>query len=97
MDIEFRSRRLRVRYEESAEAIRAWGPEVGRRYVQRIDALHAADRVQDLYEIRALDFHRLTGDRDGQFALRLTGQMRLILTVEHDRLVIVEEVVDYHG
>lgn len=96
MDVEFRSRRLRQRYERSADAIRAWGPDVGRRYIQRVEALFAAERIQDLYQIRAFDLHPLTGDRDGQFAIRLTGQMRLIVTAESDRRVTVEEVVDYH-
>ena len=44
----------------------------------------------------AVDLHPLTGDRDGQYAMRLTGQMRLILTIDGDRHVTVEEVVDYH-
>lgn len=96
MEVEFRSRRLRQRYERSGDAIRAWGPDVGRRYVLRIETLRAADRMRDLYELRALDLHPLTGDRAGQFAIRLTGQMRLILTTDGDRRVIIEEVVDYH-
>ena len=97
MDVEFRSRRLQRRYERSAEAIRAWGPDVGRRYVQRVNALFAAERVEDLYAVRAFDLHPLTGDRAGQIAMRLTGQVRLILTFPDERTVIVEEVVDYHG
>lgn len=59
--------------------------------------LFRTDRVSDLYRLRALDFHPLSGDRAGQHALRLTGQMRLILIVEDETTVIVEEVVDYHA
>lgn len=62
----------------------------------RINALRAAERMQDLFGLRALDLHPLTGDRGGQYAVRLTGRMRLILTTDGDRRVIVEEVVDYH-
>ena len=57
----------------------------------------AADSVQDLYALRWLDFHPLRGDRAGHHALRLTGQVRLIVTVHDGRTVTVEEVVDYHG
>lgn len=96
MEVQFRSRRLRQRYERSADAIRAWGPDVGRRYIQRVEALFAAERIHDLYQVRAFDLHPLAGDRDGQFAIRLTGQMRLIVTTDGDRHVTVEEVVDYH-
>jgi plasmid maintenance system killer protein len=55
------------------------------------------DRLDDLHLIRALDFHPLTGDRDGQYSVRLTGRMRLILERDGDRSVSVVEVVDYHG
>lgn len=97
MNVEFRSRRMRQRYERSDAAVRAWGSDVGRRYVQRVGALFAAESVQDLFEARAFDLHPLTGNRDGQHAMRLTGQMRLILIFVGDRYVTVEEVVDYHG
>ena len=97
MEVRFRTRSLHRRYERSAEAIRAWGPDVGRRYVQRVTALVAAERVSDLYTVRAFDFHPLSGDRQGQHAMRLTGQMRLIVTVEGERAVIVDEVGDYHA
>ena len=76
--------------------MRQWGPVVGSRYIDRVQLLEAAERIEHLYDIRALDFHPLTGDRRGQHALRLTGQMRLILTIVDDRTVIVEEVRDYH-
>ncbi len=52
-------------------------------------------RFADLYGQRALGLHPLSRDRHGQFAMRLTGQMRLIFTVDEQTL-IVEEVVDYH-
>ncbi len=96
MEVEFRSRRLRARYEHAADAVRAWGPDVGRRYVQRVQALFAAEQMTDLFTFRAFDLHPLTGDRAGQYAMRLTGQMRLILTFSDGRSVMVEEVVDYH-
>ncbi len=97
LDVRFRTRRLQRCFEQSEDAARSWGPEVGRRYIQRVAALLAAERVSDLYNVRALDLRPLTGDRRGQYAIRLTGQMRVIITVEDERSVIIEEVVDYHG
>ena len=70
---------------------------VGERYILRIRQLIAAPDLQTLYALRALDFHPLTGDRAGQHALRLTGRMRLIVTIEDERTIRIEEVVDYHG
>ena len=96
MEIRFATRQLERRYALLTEAIRAWGPDVGRRYVARLNALRDASRLEDVYAMRQLDLHPLTGDRRGRHAIRLTGQMRLIVTIE-DEAFIVEEVVDYHG
>ncbi len=97
MEVRFRGRALQRRYERSAEAARAWGPEVGRRYVERVRILIGTERVADLYTFRALDLHPLTGERAGLHALRLTGQVRLVIRVDDERTVTVWEVVDYHG
>ena len=97
MEVRFRNRRLERCFEDEVEAYRAWGPVVGRRYVARVTGLTATDRVAELYGMNALGFHPLTGDRRGQYAIRLTGQMRLIISVQSDHVVTVEEVVDYHG
>ena len=97
MEVRFRHRKLQRCYERDIDAFRTWGPDVGRRYVARVTGLIATERVADLYGMSTLDFHPLTGDRRGQYAIRLTGQMRLIISVESDRVVTVEEVVDYHG
>ncbi len=70
---------------------------IGSRYIERVRLLQAAERVEHLYAFRALDLHPLIGDRRGQHAIRLTGQMRLILTIVDEWTVIVEEVRDYHG
>ena len=76
----------------SGDGVRSWG----QRYVQRINEIKDLDRVEQLHLIRSLDFRPLTGERAGQHAIRLTGQMRLILTVDDERTVSIVEVVDYH-
>lgn len=96
MELRFRSRKLQRCAERNAEAVREWGTVVGQRYILRVRQLIAAPDVATLYRIRALDFHPLTGDRASQHALRLTGRMRLIVTVEDERTIRIDEVVDYH-
>ncbi len=76
--------------------MREWGPVTGERYVDRVRTLRRVQSVQDLYRLVPLRFHALTGNRRGQYALRLTGQMRMIVTIEDERTLMVEEVVDYH-
>ncbi len=96
MEIRFRNRRLQRAFEQRNRAVREWGPIVGERYVDVVQALRRTERVELLYAIRPLNFHPLTSDRRGQHSLRLTGRMRLIVTVDDERAVTVEEVVDYH-
>jgi toxin HigB-1 len=96
MEVRFATRQLERRYRNRVEAIRAWGPVVGARYVERVGFLTRANSLADLYDARFLRFHTLVGDRAGQYALNLTGQMRLIVTVLAENAVLVEDVVDYH-
>jgi plasmid maintenance system killer protein len=65
--------------------------------VARIRTLRGAPSVASLYQIRSFDFHPLTGDRAEQYAIRLTGQMRLVVTFDGNGRAMIEEVVDYHG
>ncbi len=98
MEVHFRTRRLERCFERLDLAIREWGPEVGDRYVERVRAIQRARGLEYLYGFRALGLHPLRGDRRGQYALRLTGRMRLIIEQGDDPdTVIVVEVVDYHG
>ena len=97
MEVDFRTRRLERCAQHVAAAVRAWGPEVGPRYIERVQLLQEIPSLESLFSFRALGFHPLRGDRRGQFALRLTGRMRLIVErgpVEGS--VTVVEVVDYH-
>ena len=97
MDVRFRRRRLERCFERLDLATREWGPEVGPRYIERVRALYRARRFDLLFDFRALGLHPLRGDRRGQYALRLTGRMRLIIERGDDTdTVIVVEVVDYH-
>ena len=96
MNVSFRNRRLARCYADVRLAVREWGPDVGRRYVRRVDLLRAARSMEDLRMNRALDLHALRGNRAGRHALRLTGRMRLIVSFTETGAEI-EEVVDYHG
>ena len=98
MDVSFRTRGLKRCYERSRDAHREWGPDVGRKYVQRIDQLRSMPRFQDLRKLVSLRFHRLSGDREGEYALTLQGRWRLIVEPgESDDQVTVKEVTNHYG
>lgn len=97
MDVEFGNQKLRRQYESGKER-RKYPPEVGQRYVQRVNALYDAADWSAIESFRAFRAHRLTGDRDGQWALTLTGRWRLIVTVSDDGgTATIEEVSNHYG
>ena len=98
MDLIFRTRRLQRCFQEEKEAIRSWGPDVGRRYFERVNFILAADHWDDLFTFQFLALHPLRGDRQGQFAARLTGGYRLIMRPGESRhTAVIIDVEDYHG
>ena len=98
MEIRFRTRELQRCFEQESRAQRRWGVAVGRQYRQRLTHIKAQPTWNDLYRLRTLGLHPRHGDRAGQFAIRLTGAMRLIVergaTMAHMTVIDVE---DYHG
>ena len=98
MEVVFRTRKLQRHYERSADAIRAYGDEVGRKYILRIDLIKHARDIEELRQLPVLRCHPLKGDRAGQWAVTLTGFHRLIFTLEVDRLEIamIEEVSKHY-
>ena len=97
-EVEFRTNQLQRCFEKSREAERKWGPEVGPRYINRVTLLLEAETLGDLMSLHFLHCHPLTGDREGQYAITLTGQVRLMFHIdEEDGTISVIEVGDYHG
>ncbi len=97
--IRFRTNKLERAYQKAKDGVRLLGPEIHRKYVGRINLIEAAQSLDELPLLPVLKWHPLKGDRAGQFAVSLTGNFRLILTVVEDTpdTVCVEEVTDYHG
>ena len=99
MEICFKTKKLQKQYENSKEAEKAYGTQVGRKYIQRIGILKSAKSFEDLKIIPFLRFHSLKGNRKGEFAINLTGYWRLIITNDGDTFDIarIEEVSDHYG
>lgn len=99
MEIKFKTKKLKKQYESSKEAFKAYGEQVGKKYIHRVNILKSAKSFDDLYKISTLDFHPLKGDRKGEYAMTLTGFWRLIIIKEGDAFDIakIEEVSDHYG
>lgn len=96
LNVTFRKKNLRKRYENSAEAMKVYGDEVGRRYIQRVNILkNSADKAAVMAQ-RPLRCHPLTGDRKGQYAITLINRWRLIVTFDKGINVVQIEEVSKH-
>ncbi len=97
MEIRFATNRLAAASLSLSEATRLFGVPVGRKYIQRLAVMRAADKLTQLYGHRALQFHPLKGDRTGQHAMALTGNYRLVIERVSEDEVRILAVEDYHG
>ena len=99
VEVTFRTRKLEREYREHARAVKAYGVEVARRYIQRINIIKQAHDIEELMALPALRCHALKGFRTGQYAAKLTGFYRLIFTLRGDALEIaqIEEVSKHYG
>ena len=98
MIVTFRTKRLEQCYVEHQVAVRDFGKDVARRYIERINIVKHTASFEELAQLRALRYHPLKGDRAGYHAVKLTGFMRLIFSLEGDALTIVriEEVSKHY-
>jgi toxin HigB-1 len=99
LEIVFRTRKLEKEYTVSAKAIKAYGPDVARRYIQRVNIIKTAKNMDELMLLPRLRCHSLKGNRQGQYAIKLIGFYRLIFTLVGTQMEIVciEEVSKHYG
>lgn len=98
MTVTFRTKQLERCYVDHKAAVREFGKDVARRYIERINIIKRTTSFQELVNIRVLRCHPLKGDRAGPHALTLTGFMRLIISLEDESLTVVciEEVSKHY-
>ena len=70
-------------------------PDILRRAVMRLTQLHAAMTVDDLRMPPSNRLEALSGDRAGQWSIRINGQWRVCFRFEEGHAFDVE-IADYH-
>lgn len=97
MQVTFRTNRLLRNYEQSARAVRDWGPDVGRKYVTRVNQLYAVKDFQEAYKIKSMRIHPLKGSKRGDLSIFLTGRWRLIVAKgDTEAQVQIREVSNHY-
>ena len=77
------------------EYVRALARSLQRAVLRKLELLHAAADVEDLRIPPGNRLERLTGDRRGQYSIRVNAQWRLCFTW-HEGGADDVELVDYH-
>ena len=98
MKVKFRTRKLEEQYRNYKDAEKAYGKEIARKYIQRVNIMLAANNINDLKQISVLKCHKLKGSRKEQWAVSLSGFYRLIFTLEGDfmEIIRIEEVSKHY-
>lgn len=99
MEVRFKTKRLRNRYENSDLAVRKYGGDVGRRYIGRVNIIKKAASMEDLKKLPMLQCHPLRGKYAGRYAVSITGFYRLIFSLggAERKTVLIEEVSKHYG
>lgn len=74
---------------------RGFSPEVARAARRRLVRLDDAESLEALRSIPGNRLHRLSGDRAGQWSIRVNDQFRLCFVWRHEGAEDVE-LLDYH-
>ena len=99
MEVVFRARKLKKEYTSFKSATKTYGLNVARKYIQRVNIIKNVFDIDELLLLPGLRCHPLKGDRQGQYALKLTGFYRLIFSLDGKQMEIVciEEVSKHYG
>ena len=99
MIVKFKTRQLKLCYQEYRKASKAYGEQIARKYIQRINIIQQSQNLDELMKLPGLRCHPLKGERKGQYAIKLSGFYRLIFKLSGTQLEIVtiEEVSKHYG
>lgn len=98
MKVEFKTRKLQKEYEDRQKAIKAYGEQIARKYVLRVNLIKQARDLEEVKVFPGLHCHPLKGSRKGQWAVKLSGFYRLIFTVSGETFQVarIEEVSKHY-
>lgn len=98
LQILFKNQRLEAYCTNLKKATKKYGLPMAYKIQQRIQEIKDAESVELMIQYQIGHCHALTGDRRGQYSVRLVGGYRLIFTYKNNEIniVLIEEIVDYH-
>jgi len=112
MKVYFNNRKLERACSSKRAAAKAWGAENGKKAIQRLVELRAAEKLSHLSRVPQMRCHQLKGRRAGQFTVDVKHPFRLIFKPAHDPVplkpdggidwdqvsaITILSIEDYHG
>ncbi len=91
MELTYKNEKLQNICENSKynkELVKKYGIEVAKKLPQRIKELKAFNSLNDVPTNPHFRRHKLTGDRDNEFAISITNQYRLIFRQKENNIII---------
>jgi toxin HigB-1 len=89
VEVQFKTKKLKKQYENHRDAEKAYGREVARKYIGRIDIIRETKNLDELQTLPGLRCHALEGNLKGLWAVNLTGFYRLLFRLKGETLNIV--------
>ena len=71
--------------------MKTYGAQRAKKIKQRYQEMLASKTLDDLSKIPAAYLHPLSGDRKGQWAVKITGNERLCFILEHDPVPLLAD------
>ena len=90
MKVSYNSKKLQKQMADATEIKKAFGT-MAKRLQQRLDDMEAVDSLAVLRQIPAAQCHQLGGNRTKHWAVMITGNYRLIFTLDHDPVPLLPE------
>lgn len=100
MEINFTKDYLRELYEDgkSSSKKHRFQHDIIKRYKNAIDKLRVAEKIEDLYPIKSLNYEKLSGDKKGLESVRVNDKYRIefisSLEGEEPHTITICEIVD---
>lgn len=73
-------------------------PQIVAKYKKAIDYLKAADRIEDLFPIKSLNYEKLSGDKDGIESVRAGDKYRIEfiskLSTSNERILTICSILE---
>lgn len=82
---------------KSSDKKHRFQPDIVKRYTHVINTLISANRIEDLFPLRSLNYEKLEGDMKGYESVRVNDKYRVVFrseTIETEQLITICNIID---